>query len=160
MKKFDNMAGKTIVKKGKTTKPSPETPIVLNSDDNNEGHFQEDDYIASNDNYVKCGASAQELARLVHVMADESTEEALQQLVTGYKTRQVLDDKNGWIIPWKVFSDLFNNDEFTPTSHLIDDANNVEKLQEIDPSSGEREVDDKKLKGKEPNSPRKFLISW
>ncbi len=84
---------------GKQKKPSPATPEVLGSDDDNEGHFQEDDCIASKDNVVKCIASAQELARLVHVMADESTEEALQQLFTGYKTRKVLDDKNGRIIP-------------------------------------------------------------
>ncbi len=118
----------------------------MGSDDDNEGHFQEDDYIASKDTVVKCGASAQELARLVHVMADESTEEAPQQLVTDYKTRQVLDDKNGRIIPWKVFAELFNDAEFAPTDHFIEDDNSVERLREIDPSSIEREVDDKKLK--------------
>ena len=113
--------------------------------------YQEDDYVASKDNVVKCGASAQELARLVHVMADESTEEALQQLVTCYKTRQVLDDKNGRIVPWKVFVGLFNDAEFAPTNHFIDDDNNVDRLREIDPSSIKLEVDDKKLKGNEPN---------
>ncbi len=81
-------------------------------------------------------------------------------MVTGYKTRQVLDDKNGRIIPWKVFADLFNDAEFAPTNHFIDDDNIVDRLREIDPSFSEREVDDKKLKGNEPNSPHNVLISW
>jgi hypothetical protein len=160
LKKFNSMAIKSVVKKGKHKKPSQATPEVLGSDDDNEGDFQEDDYIASKDNVVKCNASAQELARLVHVMADESTEEALHQLVTGYKTRQVLDDKNERIIPWKVFAELFNDAEFAPTNHFIEDDNNVERLREIDPSFIEREVDEKKLRGNKSNSAHKLLISW
>ncbi len=78
LKKFNSRAVKSAIKKGKPKKTSPATPEVLGSDDDIEGHYQEDDYIAAKDNFVKCGASAQELARLVHVMADESTEEALQ----------------------------------------------------------------------------------
>ncbi len=49
----------------------------------------------SNENIIKCSVAASELARLVHVMADEDSEEALQQLVTGFQTRQAIDDKMG-----------------------------------------------------------------
>jgi hypothetical protein len=52
-----------------------------------ERNLQEDDYVASNENLIECSASTKERARLVHVMADESCEEALQQLVTGYPNR-------------------------------------------------------------------------
>jgi len=77
LKKFNSRAVKTAIRKGKPKKPSPATPEVLGSDDDNEGHCQEDDYIAANDNIVKCGASAHKLDGLVHVMTSESTEEAL-----------------------------------------------------------------------------------
>ena len=151
LKKFNNRAAKASNKTCKKAKVDPKNQVLLLDDDENEGHYQEDDFVASKENYIKCSASAQELARLVHVMADESTEDALRQLVTGFENRQVIDDKMGRIIPWKVFADLYNDAEFAPGNHFIDDENSVERLREIDPSSVEREVDDKKLKGDVPN---------
>ena len=123
-----------------------------------EGHHQEDDFVASNENIIKCSASAAELARLVHVMADDDSEEALQQLVTGFQTRQVIDDKMGRILPWQVFSTLFNDPKFLPTNHFHDDENSVERLREIDPSVLERKVDDKKLKGEHPTMSLIFFL--
>ena len=153
MKKFNARAAKAGTKPCKKQKPEPAKQVVFVDDEDNEGHYQEGDYVASKDNYIKCSASAQELARLVHVMADESTQEALQQLVTGYENRQVIDDKMGRILPWKVFAELYNDAEFAPGNHFLDDDNSVERLREIDPSYVEREVDDKKLKGEAPNPP-------
>ena len=80
-------------------------------------------------------------------MASENNKEALQQLVAGFQTRQVIDDKMGRILPWQVFSTLFNDPEFLPTNHFHDDEDNVERFREIDPFVLERKVDDKKLKG-------------
>jgi len=52
----------------------------------------------------KSSPGAGELARLVHVMGSPDVSAALDQLVEGFKDRQVMDDRVGRILPWVEFS--------------------------------------------------------
>jgi len=72
VKKSNNRATNASTKPGKKQKPEPTNQVVLLDDDENEGNYQADDFAVFTDKYIKGNASAQELARLVHVMADES----------------------------------------------------------------------------------------
>ena len=81
-------------------------------------------------------------------MADERNAAALEQLVNGFGTRQVMDDKNGRPLPWTEFEKLYNDVTFKPDNYFLDDPNSVARLREIDPGAIDREVSDKQLKGK------------
>jgi len=114
-----------------------------------EGHVQESDFIASGakGTKIQCSGSADELARLCHAMVDDRAQEALRQLVVGFPNRQVLDDKANRVLPWVVFAEIYNDQEFNPTNHFLEDPNSVERLRDIDPSNLEREIENAQLKG-------------
>ena len=131
-------------KKGKKAKDD-EAPV-----DAEDGHPEEmDSMIGPNAGWViQCGASANELARLVHVMADESAEDALMQLIKGFDGREVYDDKLNRPLPWTMFKDLFNDPDFVPENYFLNDANSIDRLREVNPAELASEVTDVKLRGK------------
>ncbi len=64
-------------------------------------------------------------------MSDDRANEALRQLVFRFPNCEVLDDKAHRILPWVVFAEMFNDEEFNPTNLFLHDPNSVERLREI-----------------------------
>mmetsp|Transcript_535 Transcript_535/g.1618 ORF Transcript_535/g.1618 Transcript_535/m.1618 type:complete len:117 (-) Transcript_535:668-1018(-) len=67
----------------------------------------------------KSSPGAGELARLVHVMGSPDVSAALDQLVEGFKDRQVMDDRVGRMLPWVEFSTLYNSQDFKPANAFL-----------------------------------------
>eukprot|EP00951_Prasinocladus_malaysianus_P029135 scaffold267648_cov15-Prasinocladus_malaysianus.AAC.1 len=113
-----------------------------------EGHQEEPGYLASIGKASRGSGSpsANEMARLVHVLADDAMQEACAQIREGFRDRLELDDKVNRVMPYKDGVKLYNSADFSPTNEFLQDANSFEDLREINPATIERLIDEKQFR--------------
>jgi len=88
---------KTAWKKKIQRRKNKVSHAALPTGEDGEGHPEDPEFVAANEvdpRQVRASSpGANEIARMLAAMSDGTTDEALKQLIRGYRNREVLDDK-------------------------------------------------------------------
>mmetsp|Transcript_2930 Transcript_2930/g.8254 ORF Transcript_2930/g.8254 Transcript_2930/m.8254 type:complete len:379 (+) Transcript_2930:926-2062(+) len=142
---------KTAAKKKLQRQKVKVSNVGLVATEDIEGHLEDPEFVAANElEPPQVGTSspgANEIARMLAAMSDETTDEALDQLIRGYRDREVLDDKVHRLLPFVEFAKAYNNKSFLPVNPFVGDPEVCSRLRLIQPSKLERVVTEDQLKG-------------